>query len=89
LVLMSEAEDLPGRLAQLVRQHHGDAVGFLAARAGRAPDAECAAGRTCGSMRDEELEVLRLAEKIGFVGGQQVDRRLQLDRLAAPGDEPK
>ncbi len=69
---------LPRRIAQLISQQHGQAVGLLAARAGRAPYPE---GPSGGALPQhalaQEVEMLLLAEEMGLVGGEQVDCHLQ------------
>jgi hypothetical protein len=84
------AHHLPGAIPEAIRQHHRDAVGLLAGGAGGAPDPEGL--RVTPDLErgpPEQVEVRRLAEEIGLVGGQEVDRRLDLRGLRAAGEEPK
>ena len=75
------AHHLEGPLAQAIGQDHRHAVGLLAAGAGRAPDAERRRTGVRAGHGAQQVEVLGLAEEVGFVGGQQVDRRLNLRRV--------
>src|SRR5690606_39907084 len=69
------------RLETRLHLQHHDRVRLLAARAARAPDRDRARARPAAArlqrrddLLDQRLELLALAQEVGLVGGQVVDR---------------
>lgn len=68
----------------LLLEQDGQRIGFLAGRAAGAPDP--GSGRPGAELAQEptdEVELVRMAEEIGFADGDGGDQRVQLIRLAA------
>jgi hypothetical protein len=66
-------------MVQTVGQGHGQAVGLFTGRAGRAPDPHRPFfWQLCQYLVAEKFKVFGFAEKIGLVGGEQIECDLQL-----------
>ncbi len=75
------ARDIP----DLALEHHRDRIGLLAGRAAGRPDSQTPVARAIARLHErhrdvgaEVIEVVRLAEELGVIGGDRVDEALDL-----------